>query len=376
MVGDRLSTKAGALMGLWLLGLGCTDTPQHRKTTAEPESLAERGDDGCTDSFPADALPVSEADEEMLIERVYMEDALPEKLSETPLYEDIVAKTVHPALQLYRPEFELWSDGADKQRWVYIPECSSVDTTDMNNWDVPVGTRFFKEFSVEGKRIETRIISRISEGPRDFAYASYLWNTAETEATRVDIKGIENALGTSHDVPSKDACFRCHGSHALGGGRPSRGLGFSAIQLAHADSGLDLFAMAEAGVISHAPERLPTIPGDDTERAALGYLHANCGNCHNDSKDRIPQVTLDLWLNVGLSSVEETAAWRTAVDQPTQLFKDQHVSGRAIPGNPTESAMLYRMAQRGNNAQMPPLATEVSDPEGIAVVSDWIEGLE
>ena len=56
----------------------------------------------------------------------------------------------------------------------------------MDNWDVPVGTRFFKEFSLDGKRIETRIISRIADGPRDFAYASYLWNASETEATRVD----------------------------------------------------------------------------------------------------------------------------------------------------------------------------------------------
>ena len=376
----RTLTESGIQSALFVAAgltfLACTSDPRSHKPAGPPSAASKTDRDDCVDSFPPDTLPVADIDDMMMVERIFMEDALPEKLSETPLYADIGAKAVHPALRHYTPEYQLWSDGADKARWVYVPECSSVDTSDMDNWDVPVGTRFFKEFSLDGKRIETRIISRIADGPRDFAYASYLWNASETEATRVDSSGLNNASGTPHDVPSKDACFQCHGTYSLGGGRPSRGLGFSAIQLAHADSGLDLFELAEAGVISHAPDVLPTIPGDATAQAALGYLHANCGNCHNDSRDRIPQLSLNLWLDVGLTEVEETAAWRTAVDQPTRFFNDQHVIGLAVPGNPAESALVYRMGQRGNTAQMPPVATEMVDPEGIDVVSAWIEGLE
>ena len=372
----RSGTPSALVVAAGLAAVACTAGPPAHKP-AGPTSAASKTDgDDCVDSFAPDALPVADVDDMMMVERIFMEDALPEKLSETPLYADIGDKSIHPALRHYTPEYQLWSDGADKERWVYVPECSSVDTSDMDNWEVPVGTRFFKEFSLDGKRIETRIISRISDGPRDFAYASYLWNESETEATRVDSSGLKNASGTVHDVPSKTACFQCHGTYALGGGRPSRGLGFSAIQLAHADSGLDLFALAEAGVLSHAPAELPTIPGDATARAALGYLHANCGNCHNDSRDRIPQVNLNLWLDVGLAEVEETGAWRTAVDHPTQIFNDQHVVGLAVPGHPAESALVYRMSQRGNTAQMPPVATKMVDPEGVDAVSTWIEGLE
>ena len=66
--------------------------------------------------------------------------------------------------------------------------------------------------------------------------------------------------------------------------------------------------------LSEAPALAPTIPGDAVAQAALGYLHANCGNCHNASEDRVPQVDLNLWLDVGVTSVEETGAWLTAVD--------------------------------------------------------------
>ena len=116
-------------------------------------------------------------------------------------------------------------------------------------------------------------------------------------------------------------------------------------------------------------------PGADVAQAALGYLHANCGNCHNDTSDRVPQVDLSLWLETDLSAVTDSAAWRTAVDEPSTLFNDQHVSGRIVPGDPDASAVLYRMGQRGNPAQMPPLASAVVDEDGLAVVRAWIESL-
>ena len=86
---------------------------------------------------------------------------LPEKLSETELYVDIVQEEVHPAIHLFKPQYELWSDGEGKKRWVYIPECEKIDSSNMNDWSFPVGTRFFKEFSVGNKKVETRYIERL-----------------------------------------------------------------------------------------------------------------------------------------------------------------------------------------------------------------------
>ena len=115
-------------------------------------------------TFSVDVIPHSERHEhgQSVPER---EDALPQLLSETGLYSNISTKDIHPAMQFYTPRYQLWSDGADKSRWIYIPECGRINTANMNDWDFPVGTRFFKEFSIDGVRVETRIIERLGVGP-------------------------------------------------------------------------------------------------------------------------------------------------------------------------------------------------------------------
>ena len=303
------------------------------------------------------------------------EMGLPRLLSLTGLYTDISTKTVHPAYDIYTPRYQLWSDGADKRRYVYIPECQPIDNSDPDNWQVPVGTRFFKEFSVNGKRVETRIMQRLGTGPRDWAFASYRWTEDEGEAIIVPPDGLENANGTAHDIPSRVACTQCHGGYAYGGGRPSRGLGFSAIQLSHDGDDLTVAKLAAAGRFRESPVLPYTVPGDAVTQHALGYLHANCGNCHNESVDGVPQVDLNLWLDRDQTTVEETGAYLTAVERYNTLFNDQHVTARVASGDPDSSSLYYRMNQRNNNAQMPPIATEVVDQEGLDLVRAWIESL-
>ena len=375
----KLSRRSPTIQIVWLcLGAyGCADNThvgQTRHQTDHSTAFNRPVDEDCENTFPVDILPEN-PDADIGV-RIPNEAALPNRLSETGLYADIATKTVHPAYKHFIPQFALWSDDATKHRWVYIPECDTVDTSDINNWSLPVGTRLFKEFQVEGQRVETRVIERLGPRPRDFAYASYLWNADESDATKVSAAGISNALGTHFDIPSKDQCLQCHGSHATGGGRPSRALGFSSFQLDFEDTELSLDTLKSAGAISHALPSPLNIPGTPEDQAALGYLHANCGHCHNDTPDRIPQVSLNLWLDAGLERLEDTAVWRTAVDQPTEIFNDQHVFGRIVPGQPSKSALLYRMKQRGNRGQMPPVGTEFTDPSGIAIISDWIGSME
>ena len=206
--------------------------------------------------------------------------------------------------------------------------------------------------------------------------ASYLWNDDESEAERVSEEGIKRAKNTDHDIPSRMECLRCHGSYATGGGRPSRGLGFSAMQLSHEGAGTTLRSLMEEERLSHPPADVFAIPGDAKTQAALGYLHANCGNCHNPSRDGLPQYDMNLWLDVGLSTPQETGAWQTAVGKDNQIFRDLHVEGRIVVGEPQKSSIVYRMLQRGNNGQMPPIASKVHDEEGVRMVSEWIEALQ
>src|SRR4051794_23653635 len=89
--------------------------------------------------------------------------ALPDRLSETGIYTSIVAKTLSPRLHEFTPNNVLWSDGAEKHRWYQLPEGAVIDSTDMNHWTFPVGTKFFKEFALDGKRLETRLIWRVAD---------------------------------------------------------------------------------------------------------------------------------------------------------------------------------------------------------------------
>lgn len=352
------------------LFFSCTSSESNEATETVVEEETE-----CVNSLPVDRLPGDRITDygDLPPKR---EDALAMVLSETGLYSDIVSKEIAPAVNYFRPKYELWSDGEEKSRWVYLPECETIDSSDMNQWSFPVGTRFWKEFRRDGRRIETRLIERIGSGPRDFAYASYMWNEDETEAERVPESGRKDVKNTTHDIPSKSECLQCHGSYSFGGGLPSRGLGYSALLLNHDGEGQRLDDLIAADRLSHPPTEDIAFPGDSLTQDALGYLHINCGSCHNDSVDTLPQFDFNLRVAVGLDSVEETGTWQTAVAVDTQIFKDQHVDQRIVPGSPDRSAILYRMHQRGNTAQMPPVASEQIDEEGIALIEEWIEALQ
>ena len=84
---------------------------------------------------------------------------LPDDLACTGLYADFAAKSAAPNVRAYAPGAPVWSDGADKSRWVYLPAGTKIDTSRMDEWTFPNGTKIWKEFRLGGKRIETRLFS-------------------------------------------------------------------------------------------------------------------------------------------------------------------------------------------------------------------------
>ncbi|MEO8185318.1 MAG: hypothetical protein ABI895_41450, partial [Deltaproteobacteria bacterium] len=111
---------------------------------------------------------------------------------------------------------------------------------------------------------------------------------------------------------------------------------------------------------------------------ALGYLHANCGTCHNPRSVEFRSVDLELWLPAAaLESVEATPAYRTAAGVRRQRLGAGSVLPdlRIAAGEPEQSALYQRMATRDPNVQMPPLGTTLVDVKGLEVVGEWIRGL-
>jgi hypothetical protein len=300
----------------------------------------------------------------------------PLMLSGTGLYQDIGTRTLADGVRTFAPSYELWSDGAQKTRWVKLPPCGAIDTSDMDHWVMPVGTRLWKEFAVGGQVVETRLIARTgTSGAGDgWLFAAYQWD-AQGSASDAHLVsgGVPNANGTDHDIPSVSQCGLCHGT------LPEHVLGFSAIQLTHASAGnaeVTLESLAAGGKLSAAPaDGGYPVPGDAVTARALGYLHANCGNCHHPAGIAFDTTPFSLRLEVGQRTPQETSAYLTAVGVPVEKYFRTGITDRIAPGNPDASCVSARISQRGPGEQMPPLATEYVDDAGVAAVNAWIRSL-
>lgn len=316
-------------------------------------------------------------------------------LSGVGMYADIRQKVLAEGVIPYDVRYPLWSDGLEKSRFVQLPAGSTVDTSDMNFWRFPVGTKVWKEFRVAkpaaapgeapgtGKRLETRMLIKESESEfTGWQGVSFVWNEEETEAFAYD-GGAKGVLGTEHNVPSTKECFSCHS------GPPDRVIGLGPIQLtlAEAQRGTDndlLTRWINESRFSATPSdeapaaQLPIsqgyeAPGEGVVKEALGYLHGNCGHCHSDVAPLAPARPLRLFLPVGLSDPLQAPVYQTAVGK---LAWHTHVGPPTLvsPGNPDESHLYFRMLQTDYNS-MPPLGKRVVDPAGLAVIHAWISGI-
>ncbi len=289
-------------------------------------------------------------------------------LSSLQLYRDMKTKQLAPDVVPFEPRFKLWSDGAQKERFLVLPAGQSVDSSDMDHWFFPVGTMLFKQFSLGGKRLETRLIERTGENRFDYWMGSFVWNEDETDAVFTR-DGAEDVGGTNHDVPSVTQCGTCHNGEA------GRVLGFSAAQLASDPPQDGLRQLIDAGRISPAIPAPYSPPGDEATSKALGYLHANCGHCHNPNGSARPDTDMVLRLALEESTPESTEIYRSTVGVSLQNFLAAGFEYRVVAGSSTDSAIVYRMGERDGETQMPPLGTELVDDDGIASVRAWIDSL-
>ena len=153
---------------------------------------------------------------------------LPQRLSETGLFSDVASLTIDPRHRAFSPQYPLWSDAAQKRRWVSLPSGTTIDVSDVDAWDFPAGTRFWKEFSFGDRRVETRLLVKSSDTA--WSFASYIWNEAQTDADSSRrragcVTSSEVAPGKQHSIPSVEDCRACHDSAR------TEILGFTALQL-------------------------------------------------------------------------------------------------------------------------------------------------
>jgi hypothetical protein len=303
-------------------------------------------------------------------------DGLPNTLGCTGLYASLSQKKVASANKGYAPAHALWSDGAEKSRWLHLPEGKTIDASNPNAWVFPVGTKAWKEFRVQGGRlVETRLYEKTASDR--WAKATYEWDEDETEAVRAAGKDIIVGDQPYH-LPSGTECDDCHG------GRKDRLLGFEQPSLGlDGAQGLTLAALVAAKQITGLKGGTHYEIGDDgtgVAAQALGWMHINCGvSCHNDNPNskgyaRGMRLQLDATQLDGREPGDFQAVTTTVdVDATTMRWAGQK---RIVPGSPEESLSYVLMSQRGDKQQqMPPIASLKVDEDSSATVAEWIEKL-
>ena len=109
------------------------------------------------------------------------------------------------------------------------------------------------------------------------------------------------------------------------------------------------------------------------ERAALGYLHGNCGHCHNSNGNGVP-VELSLAQSTVGGAAGAERVLRSMIDAGGR-FRPHGASEAArliTPGRPDASVLIARVRSRNPQTQMPPIGTRVIDTEALALLERWI----
>ena len=287
-----------------------------------------------------------------------------------------VANPAQPASGLipYEPAAPFWSDDTAKERWLALPNSTSIGVAADGDFEFPNGTVLMKHFRLNGALVETRLFMRHLDG--DWAGYSYEWNAQRSDATLVQ-GGKTVAVGSQSWIfPSGNDCLTCHTAAA------GFALGLEAAQLNHdftyAGTGRTANQLRTLDAITlfatpfGDPALRPAMPDPFDAAAPLAeraraYLHTNCAQCHRAGGPT--PSSMDLRYATLLSSTN-------ACGVPPQSGDVGLGAGAQIiaPGDASNSVLVERMGRRDANA-MPPLASNLVDTDGIALLRQWIDGL-
>lgn len=296
----------------------------------------------------------------------------------------------------YQVAAPLWSDGAHKGRFLYLPEGETLALTEEDEWELPVGSVAIKSFYLDIDRsspaeelqtIETRLLVREEEVWKSYIYR---WNDEQTEATRIKAGADARVPYTDANgqpaeqlyiIPDQNTCGECHERDDV-----LRLLGVSTPQMniqIYPPGGVErdgervsqLEWLAEQGVIADLPDptTLPAFPdpaGDaELDARARTYLHGNCGHCHRPGGGGGTSGLKLLYAETdpaeyGVCKVPAAAGPGTGGN-----------SFAIVPGHPEESIVVFRMASTDPEIKMPELPSLLADDFGVDLITEWIAAM-
>lgn len=287
----------------------------------------------------------------------------------------------------------LFSNYAEKLRFIKVPAGKKIVYNDTGWFDMPVGTLLIKNFYFpkdfdhpeKGRTIlETRLL--VNEESGWTAYP-YIWNDEQTEAF-YDVAGEKKMvsyvkdgrkISTHYLIPNKNQCKGCHleNKKMVPVGIAARHLNKDHLY-GNAILENQLQQWKNTGLLSGLPADLQSVPSNalwqnenvSLEKRARAYLDINCGNCHNPKG---PANTSGFFLDIREANPTALGVYKTpvAAGQGSGGFKYD-----ILPGKPEQSILVYRMKTNDPGKAMPELGREQLHKEGIELISQWIKQMK
>ena len=299
-------------------------------------------------------------------------DTMPRKLGDYGFFTDGAARHPDKRLKAYELNTALFSDGADKLRYVYVPEGASVMADGDGLLQFPVGSAIIKTFAFgegeEERYIETRVLLHRAEG---WLALPYRWNEEQTEA-KLALAGGRIPITTpsgqeiSYRIPNKNQCKACHSvdGEVIPIGPKARNLSDGWLTEMHASGALDQ--------IPKGADALPfwTDTSASTDARARAYLDVNCAHCHRPGGGA-SNSGLDL-------SWEQTDAFAIGVNKPP-VAAGRGAGGLLVsikPGAPEKSILVHRMNSNEPGVAMPELGRSTVDTQAVKLMREWIAKMD
>ena len=313
---------------------------------------------------------------------------------------------LQPAPQVfpYDVNAPLFSDYAEKARFIALPIGTPITYQSDAAFDFPVGAVLIKNFYYFhqaarpelGRRIlETRLLLREATGWKALVY---VWNAEQTDAL-LEVAGStlpvhwQTVEGKSQQldyiVPNLNQCKGCHsydgrfvpiGITARQLNRQSENaanqlLDWQKLGYLTLPAGFDPataprltdYRLSDAAL----QQRHPNLPTTEYATArARAYLDANCAHCHNEHG---PASTSGMFLGINEQDPEKLGVGKPPVAAGRG---SGHRRYGIVPGKPNESILVYRMESGDPGIRMPELGRQLAHEEGIELVKAWIRGMK
>ena len=260
----------------------------------------------------------------------------------------------------------LWSDNADKERYIAMPEGTTATFDERGDILFPTGTVLGKWFTVEDQLVEIRLYANGASG---WEGASWRWDD-DTQEGYVETSGATLTLdnGQTWDIPNTGQCRQCHTFAA------NTALGLEAAQLdwdwAY-PTGVTANQLETLVHIGFLPAEIPDVArlvdphgGAPEEERARSYLHSNCSGCHQPSGGT--PYSIDFRYGTDLADADYCG-----VDAINTLGFGR--IPRLDPGSIDRSMIYQRMTTSA--FRMPPVGTNIIDDDGADTIAEWIAAI-